>query len=126
MSGNSLFSVIYRRKLPLTNQTKLRLLTDIARGKKREMRDDRRAHSLPLGLAFLHSNTPPIAHRDLKTANVLVDEAVTVAKIADFGTAKVSKIEERVGETSFHLHIPSTGNKLVSEDDDWLSHVYGA
>lgn len=39
------------------------------------------------GLCFLHSCTPPVVHRDLKGANVLVDLNFCV-KIADFGCSK--------------------------------------
>ena len=38
------------------------------------------------GLAFLHSHSPPIIHRDLSARNVLLNEGM-VAKIADLGMA---------------------------------------
>ena len=45
------------------------------------------------GMAFLHTTTPPIVHRDLKSPNVLMcsldERAEAVAKIADFGLSQV-------------------------------------
>ena len=40
------------------------------------------------GLAYLHSQTPPVVHRDLSARNVLLNSAL-VAKIADFGVARI-------------------------------------
>jgi serine/threonine protein kinase len=37
---------------------------------------------------YLHSFRPPILHRDLKSANLLVDESVRTIKVADFGLAR--------------------------------------
>ncbi|GAM18438.1 hypothetical protein SAMD00019534_016130 [Acytostelium subglobosum LB1] len=41
------------------------------------------------GMAFLHSSTPPIIHRDLKSPNILLvstdEQAPTIAKVVDFG-----------------------------------------
>ncbi|XP_062514405.1 probable serine/threonine-protein kinase drkC isoform X2 [Corticium candelabrum] len=40
------------------------------------------------GMAYLHSQDPPIIHRDLKSSNLLVDRKWTV-KVGDFGVAKI-------------------------------------
>ena len=40
------------------------------------------------GLLYLHGQTPPIVHRDLSARNVLLNSAL-VAKIADFGVARI-------------------------------------
>ncbi len=45
-------------------------------------------HDVSLGLAYLHSQTPPIIHRDLSGNNVLLDANMT-AKISDLGVAKI-------------------------------------
>jgi mitogen-activated protein kinase kinase kinase len=46
------------------------------------------ARQILLGLAYLHSRSPPVAHRDIKSANVLVETTGNV-KLADFGCSKV-------------------------------------
>ena len=44
------------------------------------------------GVVYLHSHTPPIAHRDLTAKNVLIDSGLT-AKIADLGVARMVNIQ---------------------------------
>lgn len=41
------------------------------------------------GLSYLHSQTPTIIHRDLTAKNILINSAL-VAKIADFGVARIT------------------------------------
>lgn len=41
---------------------------------------------------YLHSSTPGILHRDLKTRNVLVDKLVTHAVLCDFGEGRISDV----------------------------------
>ena len=45
-------------------------------------------HDVALGLCYLHSQTPPIIHRDLSSNNVLLTPNMT-AKISDLGVAKI-------------------------------------
>merc|ERR1712226_586291 len=47
------------------------------------------ARELLEGLAYLHTVTPPVVHRDIKGANVLVGLDSQV-KLADFGCSKRS------------------------------------
>ena len=44
------------------------------------------------GMVYLHSRTPPIAHRDLTARNILIDSGLT-AKIADLGVARMVSIQ---------------------------------
>jgi eukaryotic-like serine/threonine-protein kinase len=48
------------------------------------------AAGLLSGLAYAHSQNPPIIHRDISPSNILVDvlQSGSVAKISDFGLAK--------------------------------------
>ena len=39
------------------------------------------------GMAYLHTRTPPLVHRDLKSPNILIDENWT-SKISDFGMTR--------------------------------------
>ena len=45
-------------------------------------------HDMALGLRYLHSQTPPIIHRDLSSNNVLLTPNMT-AKISDLGVARI-------------------------------------
>lgn len=43
------------------------------------------------GLLYLHSHSPPIIHRDLKSANLLLTDSLDV-KICDFGLARLRQL----------------------------------
>ena len=46
------------------------------------------AIDVAVGMAFLHSNEPPVLHRDLKSSNLLVDRNMNV-KICDLGLGRM-------------------------------------
>eukprot|EP00727_Mastigamoeba_balamuthi_P005300 m51a1_g14769 putative serine threonine-protein kinase ctr1 (1040) ;mRNA; f:377902-382435 len=50
------------------------------------------------GMAYLHDNTPPILHKNLRTTNIIVDSNMC-AKVADFGLADVANFCDAKGET---------------------------
>ena len=45
-------------------------------------------HDVALGLCYLHSQTPPIIHRDLSSNNILLTPNMT-AKVSDLGVARI-------------------------------------
>ena len=73
----SLRNILYPSPICVTSKRKYQFALDAANG-----------------MEYLHGQKPPRIHRDLKTANLLVDDNWTV-KVADFGCSKVLKEEGR-------------------------------
>lgn len=71
MCRGSLYSILHNPQLPMNLSLALRLLIDAAKG-----------------CLYLHSCSPPIIHRDLKSHNLLVDEHWKV-KVCDFGLSAI-------------------------------------
>ncbi|KAK9677477.1 hypothetical protein RND81_11G145500 [Saponaria officinalis] len=70
------------RKSSLDWQTRLKIITGIARG-----------------LLYLYEDSRvKVVHRDLKTSNILLDEAMN-PKIADFGLARLFEVDQTQGDT---------------------------
>ncbi|XP_065905741.1 uncharacterized protein [Dysidea avara] len=88
MMDESLTKYIGRKSpMEVTFSTKISILLDITRG-----------------LGYLHSQRPPVVHRDLSPNNVLLKGStkpggVSVAKIGDLGVAKVIKIDSKITQT---------------------------
>eukprot|EP00294_Goniomonas_avonlea_P017723 CAMPEP_0114560308 /NCGR_PEP_ID=MMETSP0114-20121206/11390_1 /TAXON_ID=31324 /ORGANISM="Goniomonas sp, Strain m" /LENGTH=675 /DNA_ID=CAMNT_0001745845 /DNA_START=219 /DNA_END=2246 /DNA_ORIENTATION=+ len=74
MSRGSLYDVIHKNKLPLSQQVKWEIMVDMCRG-----------------LNFLHHSQ--VWHRDIKSLNILIDDKYT-AKLTDFGLSKKKEVEE--------------------------------
>ena len=77
--GGTLFDLLHNSpNIHLSWKQKVKILLDMAKG-----------------MNYLHSATPPIVHRDLKSLNVLLSERIDdefdtpIVKIADFGMAKI-------------------------------------
>lgn len=49
------------------------------------------------GLRFLHAFDPPVAHRDIKGANILVDDNF-VCRLCDFGLSSIPELSQRSRE----------------------------
>ena len=78
------------------------------------------------GLSFLHSQTPWIAHGDIKSGNILLD-AYFQPKIADFGLAKdvyKSHIQmSQISGTDAYLPTSYKQDGILNEGVD--THCYG-
>ncbi|CAK9137259.1 unnamed protein product [Ilex paraguariensis] len=79
---------------PLLWSTRLQIALDSARG-----------------LEYIHEHTVPVyIHRDIKSANILIDENFR-AKVADFGLTKLTE----VGSTSLQTHLVGTFGYMPPE-----------
>lgn len=67
------------------------------------------------GLNYLHTRNPPVVHRDIKGANILVDVNFTV-KLSDFGCSKRSNVT-----TSFTTigSIPWMAPEVIQQQDGY-------
>eukprot|EP00002_Diphylleia_rotans_P031219 TRINITY_DN6477_c0_g1_i6.p1 TRINITY_DN6477_c0_g1~~TRINITY_DN6477_c0_g1_i6.p1 ORF type:complete len:1093 (+),score=163.52 TRINITY_DN6477_c0_g1_i6:121-3399(+) len=77
MEKGSLYDVLMDEMRPLSYQTKVQYLLDIAKG-----------------MQYLHNSTPPIIHRDLKSLNILLDDRDR-CKISDFGLSTLQNISTK-------------------------------
>ena len=75
-------------------------------------------HGAARGMNYLHCGDPPILHRDLKSANLLLDECYN-AKIADFGFSrlKAQQHQSMTGNCGTAQWVCTYCNFLTSHED---------
>jgi WNK lysine deficient protein kinase len=61
-------------------------------------------HQILMGLKYLHEQKPtPVIHRDLKCANLFINESGDLVKIGDFGLATLEYKEDRTIVGNYNL-----------------------
>ncbi|KAL3900775.1 MAG: hypothetical protein SGPRY_012395 [Prymnesium sp.] len=71
---HSLFDRLHRKRGELERRTTIRIMRQVCEG-----------------MAFMHSRSPPLVHRDLKSQNVLLTSSED-AKLCDFGLVNVKEV----------------------------------
>mmetsp|Transcript_30750 Transcript_30750/g.5552 ORF Transcript_30750/g.5552 Transcript_30750/m.5552 type:complete len:108 (+) Transcript_30750:1067-1390(+) len=74
-SNKSLFEMIFQKGITLKTKQRFEIAIDIISA-----------------LVFLHSNNPPIIHRDIKLENVFINDKMQ-AKLGDFGLSRLMLIQ---------------------------------
>eukprot|EP00727_Mastigamoeba_balamuthi_P001508 m51a1_g11354 putative ctr1-like protein kinase (169) ;mRNA; r:6774-10682 len=82
VSAGSLYTIVHKHWRSLRPEWLLRAIYDVA-----------------LGMAYLHSLSPPIVHRDLKPMNILVDGESSRCKLTDFGLSCIRWEDYLTGAT---------------------------
>eukprot|EP00742_Colponemidia_sp_Colp-10_P007229 GILJ01007769.1.p1 GENE.GILJ01007769.1~~GILJ01007769.1.p1 ORF type:complete len:1687 (-),score=295.75 GILJ01007769.1:212-5272(-) len=117
-AGGNLFDLLHLSKVPLSWRQRVKMALDIARG-----------------MNYLHTCTPLIIHRDLKSLNLLLvdkvkgptDEGVSV-KVSDFGLSRVrsqSHADKMTGQCgTYHWMAPEViAMRPYSEKADVFSYA---
>eukprot|EP00002_Diphylleia_rotans_P037712 TRINITY_DN8454_c0_g1_i2.p1 TRINITY_DN8454_c0_g1~~TRINITY_DN8454_c0_g1_i2.p1 ORF type:complete len:705 (+),score=133.98 TRINITY_DN8454_c0_g1_i2:313-2427(+) len=104
MANGSLYEVLHDQYLELTHEMRIGFLLDAAKG-----------------MQYLHTSTPSILHRDLKSPNLLLDSRWNL-KISDFGLSGFNtdhQTEKRVGSLLW------MAPEIVEENEcTWHADVY--
>ncbi|KAF2299269.1 hypothetical protein GH714_031163 [Hevea brasiliensis] len=104
MSNGSLSNLLYNEELVLGWEERLQIALDISHG-----------------VEYLHEGAvPPVIHRDLKSANILLDQSMR-AKVADFGLSKEEAYDGRnsglKGTYGYIDPVYVTTNKFTMKSD---------
>ncbi|KDP24323.1 hypothetical protein JCGZ_25619 [Jatropha curcas] len=104
MSNGSLANILYNGELILCWEERLQIALDISHG-----------------IEYLHEGAvPPVIHRDLKSANILLDQSMR-AKVADFGLSKEEAYDGRnsglKGTYGYIDPVYMTTNKFTMKSD---------
>lgn len=67
------------------------------------------------GMLYLHSHSPPICHRDLKSSNLVVDDH-WVVKVTDFGMSRM--VPEKLQDIEIGLIADDSGNNDGTQEDE--------
>ena len=104
-ANKSLWSVLQNKNIILSWDDRKRIATEIAQG-----------------MNYLHSATPSIIHRDLKSLNILLDDCFR-AKIADFGWTRTKAINMTSKIGTFQWMAPEViDGQIYTEKADVFSY----
>lgn len=111
MPGGSLHDVLHVKRVPLQKADRRQLALHVSEA-----------------IAFLHSHTPPVVHRDVKSMNVLLDMHLN-AKLCDFGLTmpmemnKTSIQRSKSGESGSPRYMApelfNESSKITEKVDVW-------
>ena len=83
------------------------------------------ASDIAAGMAHLHSRSPPLLHRDLRSPNILVDSSWR-AKIADLGLSKIAEEAMAASSTLVQVNPRWAAPEIVAKGNPptFASDVY--
>lgn len=65
------------------------------------------------GILYLHTEAdPPVLHRDIKSANILLDSNF-IPKVADFGLSRLAPLPDDEGNPNGHVSTAVKGTPVI-------------